>query len=345
MNLYEREYFVSRIRVGYYVVKDKGLRFKVHTPSLEDEFESSELFTEAFDSALLDGVMTEQEMDSWMLKTELWSSDKDDEVKNLEKQIENHKVDVFQNRSKERERERSRLSLRSTEFKLSNLNRKKTSYYDHTCEGLASLEKQLFLFRRSCFLDGKPVDFESQELDEVQLYYQWMHQVLKEGQVREIVRTDPWRSLWALKEESTLFKNKDRELTMDQKHALIWSRMYDNVQESMDCPPEEVINDDDMLDGWFIVQRRKQESEKATSELENKTQNPKISASEEVFVMADSAKEAENINSMNSIQAQMTKRERMAVIQGRGTAEDKDFRDQQLKIVSMSNEQFKGRGR
>jgi hypothetical protein len=45
--------------------------------------------------------------------------------------------------------------------------------------------------------------------------------------------------------------------------------MYDNVYESMECPPDEVIKDDDMLDGWFIQQhkdREKKLKEKSTDE-------------------------------------------------------------------------------
>ena len=44
--------------------------------------------------------------------------------------------------------------------------------------------------------------------------------------------------------------------------------MYDNIQESMDCPTEDVINDDDMLDGWFIVQNRKREKDKKEKDVD-----------------------------------------------------------------------------
>ena len=44
---------------------------------------------------------------------------------------------------------------------------------------------------------------------------------------------------------------------IDQKNILILSRMYDNVQESLDCPADDIMQDDDMLDGWFIHQKNK----------------------------------------------------------------------------------------
>ena len=43
------------------------------------------------------------------------------------------------------------------------------------------------------------------------------------------------------------------------KNIVMWSQLYDNVQESMDAPTKDVIKDDDLLDGWLIVQGKKRE--------------------------------------------------------------------------------------
>ena len=81
-----------------------------------------------------------------------------------------------------------------------------------------------------------------------------------------------------------LFQNlPDREMTFDQRNICVWSRMYDNVQESHECPSEDVLNDDDLLDGWFIIQRKKQEHDKLVSEVEGMTNNEKIANSEEIL--------------------------------------------------------------
>ena len=121
--------------------------------------------------------------------------------------------------------------------------------------------------------------------------------------------------------------------------------MYDNIQESLDCPSDDVINDDDMLDGWFVIQRKKQEKDRAESELESRVGNEKISNSEEVFVMAQTPDDANSINRVNTFQSQMVKKERMEVIQSKGQARDLDFKDQQRKMTQKSNEQFKGKFR
>jgi len=117
--------------------------------------------------------------------------------------------------------------------------------------------------------------------------------------------------------------------------------MYDNIQESMDCPSEDVINDDDMLDGWFLTQKQKRDKEKAESEFEQSISNEKINNSDEIFVMAGSRHEAEKIDSMNSVHGKMTKKERTATLQHKGSMEQHEFRDEKLKLRQQSNQQFK----
>jgi hypothetical protein len=344
MNLYEREYFVSRIRAGFYALNLDGFNVKVLTPTLEDEYLANEVFLEAFDHARKDELMVEEEMFEWMVDRGLWSSEKDEKIKTLKKDIEKLKIEIFNARNKEAFRENIRLYIRAAEKATAELMAEKNENFSRTCEGIATQEKAVELFKRCCFVGGEPLDFNSVDINAI--FYQYHKTALTDGQVRELARSEPWRSLYILKDDVKLFANGGgRQLSLDQRSMLIWSRMYDNVQESMECPTDEVIEDDDMLDGWFIVQRRKHESERAQSDLEKRTQNSKISSSAEIFVFTDSKKEAESINNMNSVNSQMIKKERTQTIKSKGGAVDLDFQDQQIKMSNKSNEQFKGKFR
>ena len=121
--------------------------------------------------------------------------------------------------------------------------------------------------------------------------------------------------------------------------------MYDNIQESMDCPPDEVIEDDDMLDGWLLVQKKKREQEQAENEVANKTSNNKIANSDEIFVMAGTQEDANKINSSNTYHNQQIKKQRMQIVRQKGEAKDLDFPDQQLKMRQKSNQMFKDKFR
>ena len=49
MTPYEREYFVSRIRAGFYIVKLRDFDVKILTPTAEDEFFANQVFMESVD--------------------------------------------------------------------------------------------------------------------------------------------------------------------------------------------------------------------------------------------------------------------------------------------------------
>ena len=71
--------------------------------------------------------------------------------------------------------------------------------------------------------------------------------------------------------------------------------MYDNVYESMDCPSDSVIDDNDALDGWFIVQRRKREQQVKEAGMDDIT-GANMGNANEIFVMTDDAKSVYELN-------------------------------------------------
>jgi hypothetical protein len=344
MNSYEREYFVSRIRAGFYLIKIDNVKVKVLTPTIEDEYLSNEVFMQAFDQARSDDIMTFDETVEWMIDRGLWSQEKDDKIEGLKKDIEKLKVDIFNHRNDIRMRESARALLRAAEKVLTKVQSEKDDLFSKSCEGIAIQEKTMYLFEKSCFVGSEPLDISCIDLSS--LYYQYNQLQLSETQLRELARNDPWRLCWYTKDHTPLFANeKYRTLSNDQKGILIWANMYDNIQESMDCPTEDVINDDDMLDGWFIVQRRKQQHAKAQSELESKTSNDKIARSDEILIMANSKQEAEKIHSMNSVGGEIIRKQRLNTVKARGSAQDLDFQDRKIEVMNMQRDAQRNKSR
>lgn len=341
----EREYFVSRIRSGIYKVKINSLNLKIVQPTIEQELELNETYMEAYQLALSDDFRTEDQMLLWMREKDLWKDEDDKKIEGLNKDLEKLKVEIFNAKTNDKLKETIRMYLRAGESQLNKMYEKKNSYYSNTCEGVASAEKTYAFLRACTLLNGQVFDFEAASIDSVlSLYYS---QILPEAHVRYLARTEPWRSLWVLNELKTfnLFNNTGKELSIDQRNLLIWSRMYDNVHESMDCPSEDIIEDDDMLDGWFIVQKQKRDKDKAEAELEASMKNSKIKNSPEVFMVAKSEKDIKKIESMNDVNAQMIKKEREKLIENKGEVSQLEFKDEKLRLGNMAREQFKDKFR
>lgn len=344
MNLYEREYFVARLRSGVYNVRLDNVLVTIKTPTIFDTLHGEEIFLEKFNEFQKEGILTEDEIEEWMIDKKLWTTEQEESIAKTKKDIETLKVQIYEQRSHVRQREGLRRYLRAAETVLAKLQSEKSELKSRTCENMAFEAKTLAVFERCCYVGKELLDFEYVDLNS--LYIQYNLQNLKEADLRELARNDPWRLHWTLKDHNNLFANEpDRELTNDQKGILIWSNMYDNIQESMDCPTEDVIEDDDMLDGWFIVQRKKQQANKAQSELESRTKNEKIANSDEIMIVTDSNQEIENIHGMNNHHGEIVRRERMAQIKRAGKLKDDKFNDRQLEIRAQQNQALKDRMR
>jgi|SaaInlV_100m_DNA_5_1039725.scaffolds.fasta_scaffold01404_4 hypothetical protein len=342
MKHYERELFVSRVRSGAYFIEYDGIRLKIVTPTIEGEMELNEAYNIAYESAIEDDFMTEDENLKWMDSRGLWTGEDEDTIKTVEKDLEKLKVEIFNNRNQAGLREQIRKYIRAAEKKLSEESNRKNVFIQNTCEGVATVARSYEYIKTCTFYGGEKYDFNRLSMEFVLSLFQ--RKLLTEKQTREIAREEPWRSLWALRDTNCiqLFSQKDRELSVDQKNLLVWSKMYENIQESMDCPTDDVIEDDDLLDGWFIVQRKKRDKERAESEFENDTKNEKIKNSGEIFVMASDRKEAKRVESLNDINGDMVRKQRLKTVRSKGKAvSDLDFQDVKLTMQDKSNQMFK----
>lgn len=345
MKQHEREYFIARIRLGVYNLKVDNQSIVIKTPTVEDEFFMNERFMEDYERCLMDGIKTEDEILDWMRDKELWTQADDDKESGLKKDIENMKKEVYNNRHRTNVREAARSVLRAGEKQLAKILDKKSKFYGNTCEGIANIGKVEEFFRRCTYKDNKILDLENIKIENLSSKY--YSGLCDEKKIRKLARSEPWRSIWVLRDSGSyrLFNNLDRQLSPDQKNILIWSRMYDNVHESPDCPSDEVLEDDDMLDGWFAIQADKKRDSVMESELDSKLSNQKIANSPEVFLMADNMEDANRINNMNSNHAKMVKKQRFHQIKNQNGVDAGQFADERMDMNRKSNQQFKDKFR
>lgn len=336
----EREYFVSKIRSGIYIVNFNGFKFKILQPTIEQEFEFNEVYAQAYVKAIDDGIKTEDEMVQLMIERGLWSAAEDDKIEQIKKDTDKLKKEIYNAKTNHHLKETLRVYLRTAESAMGKLREKRGAYFANTCEGIATSEKLYAFLMANTFLNGQPHDFKNgPSFDYLSsLYY---GQILSEKIVRYLARTEPWRSFWLLNGSNTvdLFAKNGRELSIDQRNILVWSKMYDNVYESMETPPDFVVEDDDMLDGWFIVQKEKAEQRKTENEIDKI--NAKHANADEVFLMANSKEDIDRIHSMNSTHARMIKKQREKLIDQKGEVQQHEFADEKLRLGAMAKEQFK----
>jgi hypothetical protein len=216
----------------------------------------------------------------------------------------------------------------------------------NTREGIATADKISWLIKNTTYKDNILYDFAQVSLSYI--IDEWQSSFLADSISRDLARNEPWKSLWTIRDNAKikLFMNEENsELTYNQKNLIIWSQMYDNIQESMDCPSKDVIEDDDMLDGWFIIQAQKREKENAEKEVDGLVKNEKIKNASEVFVVAQSDEHAEQINKANSVHSMMIKKQRENFIKQAGIVQDHNLPDQRLQIQMDQTNAFRNKVR
>ena len=338
MEAYERDLIVYELFLGYkeYKVKE-GLVLRIHDPSLQQLYKSQVVYKEAYRDALVKDNLTSEESVELLKAEGIWSLEKEKSLEQIPNEVEELKIKIFKNFRQTTVREGYRQDLRNLEDQFTELMQEKMQYNYVTCEGLATYAKLNWLIENTVtFEDGRPYDWEEVGTNTV-LNHVTKH-MLSDGDARKISREEPWRSLWASssKEGSSIFNKPIVELTQEQKSIVGWSKLYENVQESPDCPSKQIVEDDDAFDGWLIQENRKRDKDKKQKSLEEELPD-KIKNSEEVFIAATTQEEIDEIHDLNSEQAKWNIKARHKVISDANEkgnlAHDLDFMDVRTKIA------------
>ena len=117
--------------------------------------------------------------------------------------------------------------------------------------------------------------------------------------------------------------------------------MYDNAYQSMECPPDNVFEDDDMFDGWLIDQRRKRDKEQKQKQVD--TMKNVSDKAQEVFLFAPTREDADKVYDLNDPDARIKLRQRQNVIDQRGEGEAQDLPDTQLELRQQQMEEYKAK--
>lgn len=264
--------------------------------------------------------LSEREAILFLQRDNVISEDWEKQLKEISKTIDNHKKMLYNNRDNEKMEKSLRKKLHGYNIMYADLYYAAHSLDHITLNGYLDQLADLFLLS----LVVKPTPSFGR-LEHINTELHKLSPTVRD--IRALARGEPWRSHWAARKASGV---RWRTLNQEQVSLILYSKMYDNVYEHLETPSERVINDDDMLDGWMLINREKQERERLTAELEAK--NPKLKNATEVFLPAKNQEQIDSINSMNSDVAKTKKAGREQVIRQKGNVKDGDFAKRGLDV-------------
>tara|TARA_R100000008_G_C3546067_1_gene147624 strand:- start:3 stop:1004 length:1002 start_codon:yes stop_codon:yes gene_type:complete len=313
----------------------------IHEPDVDLIEESYEIYDEAYKQAYFRGVYIKKELVEILLENDLWSPIDDRQAEEISKRIDNLKVEAFRSFFDTKKLRGIKIGIRQMEREFATLKAKKKCLDHVSCEGVAAFSRITWLVSQCTkFRDGSHYTWDKYPISV--LLEQYSASTIDQEVIRKIARSEPWRGMWGNgKRQSNVFGKPSYQLTKDQLALCGYSTMYDNVYESMETPHDKVIEDDDCLDGWFVVQKRKMEKQNKQKEVDNMITNEKIANSQEIFVMAENHEAAQEIYDLNDVVGRSIIQSRKATIdaaaEGDGDVSFTEFQDIRQDIAAQQH--------
>ena len=343
-----KDKLVYRILSGYVRVNINGEIYLIKGISPQEKYIAEELYESLLEEYSWD-LMTDEQLYDYLIEEKLWSGENEHKLTDFKKNIEELQVKMFECAFQGKEKERTKKMIQMTRTKIKELNEKRHSFDNLCASGAATIEKNKYIIGLGiCNEKGKKLfnrfNFHKDTfplLDKIIIAYN--KQTITMGQYRLMARTDPWRQYWGAKEIGQIFSKPISQLTEEQLTLISWSRLYDSVYQHPKCPSDDVIEDDDCLDGFLIKDKREREKDKIGQTAEDiVSKNPKIRNAQEIFITAETPEDVKKINELNSPMGASIKRQRDKVIADKGKVKETELPDVKQRIQMQINaEAFK----
>lgn len=331
--------YINSLISGIVVFKIGKEYIYVKPSSAEDKTFADFFSQEQYDDALIDGIWTQKDAEEYLLEMGYWSKSDEEKIEEIEKNLENMKVDYFNNFYNSTTKEYIKKNIDKQNEKHQDLYSKRYIFYDKTCEHLKRYSFVSYLLQKNAFFQNG--ELASLFLSTQIIYNKYISCTNDIGSnVRKIAKSDEWKNKWfSVKNE--LFDNKPSSFTDFQLSIISWSSYYESVYQSMEKPSDDVIDDDIALDGWSISQRRKRKEEEKKASAE-KMLPEKMQNAGEIFIPARNKKEAEDIMSLNDMQGLSKIKSLKKDLRERGSVEESQLtstrQELQMQAAQMASE-------
>ena len=322
----------------------------LRSPTPKQQAKAAIVYSNEYKKAIALGLLSEDDLIKDMISLDRWSLQKDAQIDGLYADI--HKIrrgllDYLFNRIN---LEKARTLLRRAEFALFERLSKRYSLTENSAESHALISQQRYLISKITEDENSNLFWKSdddfEQFDDMGVITYLCQLFFKESRVdiksvRELARSQQWRSYWEIaKNTNDLFDGPIVSWSLNQRELCYWSTIYDSVNSAYEKPSRDIIEDDDLLDSWFIRQGDK-------SEKSNTTPKSGKQVGEE-FIMADKDG-SKRVYAMNEPDARAKVKARQQVINKQGVIREQDMpdsqRDMRKKLAGMQRQHVKDIGR
>lgn len=254
-------------------------------PSFSIRREGKKVYLDCLENSKYD-LLQDRDIYILLLEMGVWTSKDESRLKSLPKEIENNKLDYFQDFSNPEKKRTRKMVINNHMAEFVRLNSIRYKYSNMTAEGIANGAMWYAMIQRMYKGENKLLALAH-----------YHNNMVSEDMIRNIALSYEWSTY------SSVSKNPLRKsainLTEIQRKLYSWTNVYRNIRTHPDCPADAIIEDHYAFDGWLINQNRKERATKSTK-VQLKNLNPKA---QNVYVMANKPADIEDVMSLNDAEA------------------------------------------
>lgn len=345
------ERLIARISWGYVpatISAQDGsfIPLLLHPPTPKEQAKAALIYSTERQRAAIVGLPNEIELLGNMIEIGQWSLKKEEEIKGLQEDIHTIRRGLLDFLFNTKKLEKARSLLRRAENALIERLGDRHVLLGSSAEASAEIAQQRYLIGQITETDdGEPFWKTAKEFDEYldnalivqlcEIFFQRSRVSI--STIRELARSQQWRAYWEVaKTTNDLFDNPVSSWSLNQRETAYWSTIYDSVYNAFERPSKDIIEDDDLLDCWFIRQGEKIDSKTRQGTLP-KSNKP---GRNEEFIMSD-REGAKKIYNMNDQSARIKIRARQKLLAKQGSIREQDMPDSQLEMRQQLTEMNK----
>lgn len=341
MDQHKANSLIYRISSGKQLINFAGTTYTVVQPSFDLQHQATNIYNDVVYRHRFNNWTSQEQCISRLIQTGILAANHQAQLKELNDNLENNKLNLYRSFFNEKKQAKIRSYINLINNKLLDIHNTLVSLEYLTLHGFAAICKQEFILTQTIYLPDGNLAFGDNPSFAL---LKSLLEMIDGGTIsivdyRSLARHHLWRDIWRTS-KNNVFPGFTY-YTDEQKSLFNLSKMYDMVYESPEAPVEEIIEDNDALDGWFIEKRLEIEEHKKEKRADKFSS--KHHDAEELFIVADTEKDRQRINEMNTGQSKMIKHQRAQTIQKHGKVTDSKLPDRQMKNRQLANQAYMAR--
>lgn len=329
----KNESLVHRILSGKQIIVDEDNLYELRKPSLSLKMRSDLLYEKSYEDNIYNDFWLLEDIESLLFDLQLVSRDYKSSLSKLEKTLEKTKINLYQQYFDSTKRNKIKQRITSLKESIDQIYNQQHSLDFLTLEHYCDNIKHEFIISNTLY------HYESDSLvfDPSNIEYTTFNKIISIisknmidiSTYKKISRSDYWKNYWS-NNKLNIFNEPVKEWSEEQKSLINISCMYDKIYEHPDSPKEEIINDDDALDGWMLFQKQENDRQKKEKGVDSMLSGNMRNATE-VFLMAQNKDQAQDILSLNSEKSLSTLQQKVDFVK----SSSQPVRDGQLPDVKQ----------